>query len=265
MRRPIGIFDSGIGGLTVMKEIAKVLPHEDILYFGDIAHTPYGPKSPHIIKEFAERIVRFLIREGVKIVVVACNTVSSVALQELKGLFPLPILGVIEPGVKKALELSKNLHIGVIGTEATIRSNAYQKKIKSIQKMAKVYAKACPLFVPLVEEGWEHGKVAVQVAKKYLSPLLKKEIDTLILGCTHYPLLQPTIKKVVGRRVRLVDASKQLAEQVKEELQKRGKINMEGAPSYRFFVTDAPEKFLSLGKRIMGSAFSDIVKMSADV
>lgn len=265
MSGAIGVFDSGVGGLTVMREIARVLPYQDILYFGDIAHTPYGSKSPYMIKEFAKRIVEFLQRQGVKLIVVACNTVSSVALDELKKEFSIPLLGVIEPGVKKALNVTKNFRIGVIGTEATIRSGAYQRALKMLKKDAKIYAKACPLFVPLVEEGWCNGMITREIARRYLSPLLRKKIDTLILGCTHYPLLKDTLRKVVGEDVELVDASIPVAEEVKEIVKREKILKNEGKPSYKFFVTDAPEKFLLLGKRILKDAFSNVIRVNADV
>jgi len=207
LKQPIGIFDSGVGGLTVFKEIRKKFPFEDIVYFGDTARVPYGPKSDHTVIEYSIQNARFLIQMRAKIIVIACNTSSSVALSRLQDIFPVPVIGVIEPGATAAVEASYNKNIGIIGTEGTIRSQAYHKAISLRDKEAKIYSKACPLLVPLAEEGWEEHPVVQTVLWEYLTELLNKNIDTLVLGCTHYPILKPAIQSVVGRNINLVDSA----------------------------------------------------------
>ena len=203
--RPIGIFDSGVGGLTVVKEIFKALPNEKIIYLGDTARVPYGTKSEQTIKRFSIENARFLKKFHVKLIVVACNTASSIALPVLRKRFRIPIVGVIRPGARKAEAVTRNGRIGVIATPTTVRSNAYKKEIKRISGDKKVISRACPLFVPLAEEGWLNGKITLDIVKKYLGPLTRKKIDTLVLGCTHYPLLRSVISKVAGKDVRIVD------------------------------------------------------------
>ncbi|MCM8788009.1 MAG: glutamate racemase, partial [Candidatus Omnitrophica bacterium] len=208
--KPIGIFDSGVGGLTVFKEIRRLLPKEDLIYFGDTARVPYGNKSKATIIKFSTENILFLLQKQVKLVVIACNTSSSLALDYLKDIFNIPIIGVIDAGVKKAVQLSSNKRIGIIGTRSTINSRSYETKIKKIDKNIKIYSCACPLFVPLVEEGLIYGKIVKEVIKMYLEPFKKFDIDTLILGCTHYPLLKKEIAKyLVG--VNIVDSAKEIA------------------------------------------------------
>ena len=211
MNRPLGIFDSGIGGLTVLREMRREVPNENIVYFGDTAHVPYGTKSKETITKFSMENVRFLQGFDVKIVVVACNTASSLSLEALKNHFSMPILGVIEPGAKQALKTTRNGRIGVIGTKATIGSGAYETCLKALDPKLKVYSQACPLFVPFVEEGWLDGKVVEKVAKIYLEPIKKFGVDSLILGCTHYPLLTKVIQKILGKKVRLVNSAEETA------------------------------------------------------
>ncbi len=198
---PIGIFDSGIGGLTVVRQIHRVLPHEDLVYLGDTARVPYGTKSPGTVVRFACEDTQFLIHQNVKAVVVACNTVSAWALPTLERKFSVPIFGVIAPGAQVALRRSRNRRIGVIGTTTTVRSQAYSRAILALDDSAKVFARACPLLVPLVEEGWIKNKITQAILRAYLSPLLRRRIDTLVLGCTHYPLLKKIIRCVVGKEV----------------------------------------------------------------
>jgi len=212
MKKPIGIFDSGVGGLTVYKAIRQAFPEEDLIYFGDTARVPYGPKSPNTIIEYSVQNARFLLQQGIKTLIVACNTSSSVAIPQLKELTKIPIIGVIDPGSEVAVRSTKNKRIGVIGTEGTVRSEAYTKAIKLREPNAKVFSTACPLFVPIVEEGWQDHQIALQVVKEYLNPLMDKDIDTLVLGCTHYPLLSHVIQTYLGDSVELVDSATAISE-----------------------------------------------------
>ena len=203
--RPIGIFDSGVGGLTVVGKVQEILPNEDLIYFGDTARVPYGTKSKETVTKFSVENVEFLMGHNVKLVIVACNTASSLSLDFLKRCFRVPVIGVIEPGAREAVSATRNDRIGVIGTNATVSSGAYETAMKRIDKKLKVFAASCPLFVPLVEDGWMDRRVAYDVASIYLKPLKAKGVDTLILGCTHYPLLKNVIRKVMGADVMLVD------------------------------------------------------------
>lgn len=250
MKKPIGIFDSGIGGLTVYKAIRQAFPEEDLIYFGDTARVPYGPKSPNTIVEYSVQNARFLIQQGIKTLIVACNTSSSVALEALSGLTAIPIIGVIAPGAEVAVRTTKNGRIGVIGTEGTVRSEAYSKAIKALMPEAEVFSYACPLFVPIVEEGWQDHPIAFEVVRHYLRDLMELEIDTLVLGCTHYPLLSETISKVLGNKTTLVDSADAIAEYLgmlipAEHDGKRGNDS--------FFVSDNEQKFASLASRILSA------------
>lgn len=250
---PIGVFDSGIGGLTVVRELRKVLPSEDIVYLGDTARVPYGTKSPGTVVRFAQEDTRFLVQQNVKAVVVACNTCSAWALPVLEKKFNLPVFGVILPGVRAALDKSRAHRIGIIGTSATIRSKAYANAILARSDSAQVFARACPLLVPLVEEGWTRHPVTATVLREYLQPLLARRIDTLILGCTHYPLLKPLIRKVTGPRVALVDSAESCAHYVRERL---GHLNLLAQKRRRAgtilpFVTDETDQFAQVAKRFL--------------
>jgi len=250
---PIGIFDSGVGGLTVAAEIMNILPAENIIYFGDIARTPYGSKSPETVKRFSIEIVNFLIKQRVKMIVVACNTASSLALGVLKEKFSLPIIGVIKPGVLKAVKSTRSKRIGVIGTQATISSNAYLDAIKSIDVSIHVLSQPCPLFVPLVEEGWLEHEVTKLIAKEYLAPLKENQIDTLILGCTHYPFLKGILQEVMGDGVVLVDSAIEVAQETKKILTQNNLLCQQNSnPSYKFYVSDASSKFVEIGKILLG-------------
>jgi len=213
-KAPIGVFDSGVGGLTVAREIMRNLPNERIVYFGDTARVPYGSKSKDTVIRYSRQIIRFLRTQDVKAIVIACNTASALALEEVEKELDIPIIGVVKPGAKVAAASTRNGRIGVIGTESTVNSHMYSQLICSYQKDIQVYGKACPLFVPLVEEGWLGDPVTEQVAKRYLDELLPKGIDTLILGCTHYPLLRPLIERLAGERVRLVDPAYETAHEL---------------------------------------------------
>lgn len=251
--RPIGIFDSGVGGLTVVKEVFKALPNEEIVYLGDTARVPYGTKSLETIKRFSIENVKFLMRFNVKLIIVACNTSSSISLPILRNTFKIPIVGVIKPGVKKALSLTKNCKVGIIGTPATVKSRTYEKEIKQISKDIKVFSKACPLFVPLAEEGWTNGSITSEIAKKYLKSFSRKKIDTLVLGCTHYPLLKNVISKAIGKSVRIIDSASSVVDEVKDILKAKGILsNTSRKPKHIFFATDAVEHFVKLGERFLG-------------
>ena len=253
MSKPIGVFDSGVGGLTVAREILRHLPDETIVYFGDTARVPYGTKSKEAITRFALEDARFLISKDVKMIVVACNSVSSNALGCLKEEFDIPIIGVIEPGARAACEATRNNKVGVIGTSATIESGAYEEAIHRHRRNVDVISAACPLFVPLVEEGWLDEKITVDVAKEYLVPLLEKGIDTLLLGCTHYPLLEQSIAMVTGSEVMLVDSAETTAKEV-AELSRSGQPAEKGHGdrAHQFFLSDIPRNFAEIGKRFLG-------------
>lgn len=264
MDRPIGIFDSGIGGLTVVKEVMGCLPCEDIVYFGDTARVPYGTKSPATVIRFSIENALFLLRFNVKLIVIACNTSSSHGLSVLKRDFKIPIIGVILPGAREAAKITKCGRIGVIGTTATIQSGAYDAEIKRQDGGLKVFSRPCPLFVSLVEEGWLKDKVTYDIAGKYLKPLKDKRVDTLILGCTHYPLLKDVIKNIMGRNVNLIDSAKQVAVHVKEVLARENLLsgnNKRGR--YRFFVSDEPARFAKIGEKFLGRKI-EYVKKAGD-
>lgn len=247
-KRPIGIFDSGVGGLTVLKEVEKLLPHEDVIYFGDTARVPYGNKSKSTIVEFSTQNVLFLLRKKVKMVVIACNTSSALALNYLKSVFSIPILGVIEAGAKKSLAVTKNKKIGIIGTKSTIASKSYEKYTLNSDKTLKVYSQPCPLFVPLVEEGILKGYIAEAAIKMYLKQLKNKGIDSIILGCTHYPLLKPQIGRYL-KGVTIIDSAKEVAIHTRNLLKNRGLLN-DGRKRGRvdFYVTDEPKGFMRSAK-----------------
>lgn len=251
--RAIGVFDSGIGGLTVVQEITRVLPNEQIVYFGDTARVPYGTKSREAVIRFSRDNVRVLLKERVKMIVIACNTSTSWALAILRREFDLPIIGVIEPGSRRAIEVSAKGRIGVIATPSTVNSGKYVQTILKLSPAAKVFARACPLFVPLVEEGWLDKSVTEDVAQEYLAPLKAERIDTLILGCTHYPLLKPVLQKVMGRGVVLIDSAAETAREVKKLLEAKGLVRLNRRPPHHaFLVSDEPEHFRGVAKRFLG-------------
>lgn len=251
---PIGIFDSGIGGLTVAREIYRVLPREDLVYLGDTARVPYGTKSPSTVVRFACEDTQFLLQQNVKAVVVACNTCSAWALPVLEKKFKVPVFGVILPGVQTALARTRNQRIGIIGTNATIRSKAYSRNILARSHDAKIFSRAAPLLVPLVEEGWVRHPVTELVLREYLEPLLREKIDTLILGCTHYPLLKGAIRKVAGGRVALVDSAESCAQYVREHLDSLQLLNTKRRRRgvIQPFVTDETDRFAEVAKRFIG-------------
>lgn len=249
---PIGVFDSGVGGLTVVKEIMNQLPNEKIVYFGDTARVPYGSKSRETILTFSRQITQFLRTKKVKAIVVACNTASALAVENLKKENDIPILGVVHPGAKAAAETTKNNKVGVIGTVATVNSGIYKEYLQQIKPEVHVYSKACPLFVPLVEENWLYDSVTVEIADRYLSDLMGYGIDTLVLGCTHYPLLRHTLKKVVGDGVTLVNPAYETAFTLKKVLEESNLQCLEpGCNKHRFYVSDGAEKFKAFANTIL--------------
>jgi len=256
--KPIGVFDSGVGGLTVVKELVRQLPSEDIVYFGDIARVPYGIKSRETIIRFSIENILFLLKREVKLICVACNTVSSVALPVIKNHFKVPIVGVITPGVREAVYATQNKRIGVIGTRGTIKSRTYENEIKQIDPDIRITALSCPLFVPFVEEGWTQGRAVLEVARFYLKPLKQAGVDTVILGCTHYPVLKPLIKQVLGGGVILIDSAKQVAMEVKKTLAQEGILNSSRSGKVEFYVSDNPEWFSSLASRFLGKPVNKV-------
>lgn len=252
---PIGVFDSGVGGLTVAREIMRQIPNEKIVYFGDTARVPYGSKSKETVTRYARQIVRFLQAQDVKAIVVACNTASAYALDEIEKETDLPMIGVVKPGARVAAQATANGKVGVIGTEGTIGSSIYSRYIKEINPDASVIGKACPLFVPLVEEGLLQDPVTDEIAKRYLAELIDIGIDTLILGCTHYPLIRSTVGRIMGEDVQLVNPAYETARELKKLLEAENMLSGEeaklGDNKYRFFVSDAAEKFMHFANSII--------------
>lgn len=252
---PIGVFDSGVGGLTVVREIMRQIPNEKIIYFGDTARVPYGSKSKDTVTRFSRQIVRFLQTHNVKTIVIACNTASAYALEDLEKEIDIPVIGVVKPGAKVASEVTRNGKIGVIATEATIGSKIYSQYITEINKDVTIFGKACPLFVPLVEEGLWQDPVTDEIARRYLAELIDIDIDTLILGCTHYPLIRSTVAKIMGEDVTLVNPAYETARELKELLKEKGLLNEKqpalGENQYRFFVSDGAEKFKRFANSII--------------
>jgi glutamate racemase len=257
--KAIGVFDSGVGGLTVLNRIAEKLPREGLVYLGDTARVPYGTKSPDTVLRYARACAQVLMKRGVKLIVVACNTASAYALEELREELPVPVLGVIDPGARLAVELTKRGAIGVIGTAGTVASGAYQDIITSLAPKALVQSRSCPLFVPLAEEGWTSGEVPAAVARTYLEKMLGEGIDTLVLGCTHYPLLKDIIGDVAGPSVTLVDSAEATASVVVDIVEAMDLARQEDtAPSRSFLVTDGPEAFAQAGERFFGQMVNQV-------
>jgi glutamate racemase len=257
--RPIGVFDSGIGGLTVVKAVRDLLPNESISYLGDTARVPYGPKSPDTVQRYAIELADILIKQDAKALVVACNTVSSVALPALMKNFPVPVIGVIEPGAHAALAASRNRRIGVIGTRATIRSGAYEKALRAADPSVNVTSQACPLLVPLIEEGLLNDEVTERMILRYLEPLLADEIDTLVLGCTHYPLLTGAMARVLRRQIMIVDSAQNCARAVEDLLARE---SLRAAPlnpgKLHVALTDAADSFLNIARDALQLKFGEI-------
>ena len=257
--RPIGVFDSGIGGLTVVRALMERLPFESIVYFGDTARVPYGVKSPETINQFAVQITQFLLKQDVKLLIIACNTMAAVAYQAVKNLSPVPVLDVIDAGAREAISGTRTRTIGVIGTPATINSNAYARAIHRQDPNIRVFSQACPLFVPLVEEGWLNHPVTLLTAQEYLRPVLAEHIDTLVLGCTHYPLIKPLIREVAGPEIQLVDSAEAMAAITAQLLNETSSGNpARTPPEYRFYVTDVPYHFQTIGESFLGRTLSHV-------
>jgi glutamate racemase len=265
--RPLGVFDSGLGGLTVVRALRRVLPHEKIVYLGDTARVPYGIKSPATVTRFAEDDARFLLGFAPKIIVVACNTASSLALDSLRIKLPMPAVGVVEPGAHAAVDASSTKRIAVIGTEATVASNAYPKAIRKLEPDAEVLQKACPLLVPLVEEGREPADpIVISVLQEYLQPLLAATPDVLLLACTHYPLLEDTIQAIAGPTVRVIDSATQAALAVKKLLSDLHLLAAaQSPPQPAFYVTDNPGRFRRVGERFLQAPLTSVTLLSLDV
>ncbi len=264
-QKPIGVFDSGIGGLTVLKALAEAMPGESFVYFGDTARVPYGTKSEPVIKQFSLQNSLFLLKHEVKYIVVACNSASAVALDFLQKRLSLPVMGVIEPGVKAALQVYRERPVGVIGTGATIKSGAYQRELRKLKPGIMVAAAACPLFVPLAEEGLTEGDIPRRVAEHYLAPLKAENVATLILGCTHYPLLKPVIADFMGADTAIIDSAVSTAEYVKAELAVRGLIEHSGGGEIKFFASDISAEFSEVSRRFFGGELPAAEKVEFEV
>jgi glutamate racemase len=260
---PIGVFDSGLGGLTVAAELMRQLPAEGLIYFGDTARVPYGPKAPSTVRRYSREIAAFLEGQGVKALVVACNTATAHALTALRAELRVPVIGVIEPGARAAVAATRSGNLGVIGTAGTIRSGAYERAIRELAPDARITARACPLFVPLVEEGWIDKEATRLVACEYLQPLRDADVDTVVLGCTHYPLLKPVLAEILGAGVRLIDSAAETAAETRRVLAEEGiEVTGGGEPLRRFLASDDSSQFLRLGQRFLGRAL-DAVELHA--
>lgn len=263
----IGVFDSGLGGLTVVRSLRKALPGESIIYLGDTARVPYGNKSPQLVTEYSVQIAEFLVQKNAKLIVVACNTASAVALPELQKRFNVPVIGVIEPGAEAAVNATRSGRVGVLGTLATVGSGAYEKALMSLGGISKVVGQACPLLVPLAEEGWLDGNVTEEVIKVYLEPVINSNVDTIILGCTHYPILKKAIQKVLDSPVRLVDSADTVAAAVKNIIKEKGLSSKEGSQgNLDLYVTDLPARFEAVASRFLGEKVPSVktVHLPAD-
>lgn len=262
---PIGVFDSGIGGLTVVKHLIDALPNENIVYFGDTARVPYGSKSNDTVIEYSIQNAAFLMEFGVKAIVVACNTASSVAMESLRDKFNIPVIGMIEPGAKYGLGYTNSNKIGVIGTRSTIGNNAYSKMIKELNAEVEVFEKACPLFVPFAEEGWIDHPATIAVAEEYLEPVKNEGIDTLILGCTHYPILRSVIQNVVGPKIKLVDSGIAASYSVVKELTEKDLLNSSNSPGTQlYYVSDVPTTFQFVASLFLGKEIYNVKKVETD-
>lgn len=266
---PIGIFDSGLGGISVVRAVMNLMPDERLIYFGDTARVPYGSKSNETVRRFAQQITNFLLEHQVKMVVVACNTASAVALDDLRSRWNLPILGVIEPGSQAAASNSPNGRIGVIGTTSTIHSGAYERALKTINPHLNVISKECPLLVPMVEEGWPDDDVLAGVLARYLGNFNQTNIDSLILGCTHYPYLRNAIQNTVGPGVNLIDSGEETAKAVAEILKSKDLIHKpshgEGERRHHFYVSDFPQRFQETATRFLGRTLENLFRVELEV
>ncbi|MCP4716793.1 MAG: glutamate racemase [Deltaproteobacteria bacterium] len=257
----IGIFDSGVGGLTVLKEIKKKLPREHIVYLGDTARVPYGIRSAETVIKYSLSNTEFLLKQNIKLLVIACNTASAVANSFLRERYTVPVVDVVEPGARRAVKATGNGRVGIIGTMSTIASSAYQKAIKQLDPAIETFTRACPLFVPLAEEGWcsKDDEVVQLIARRYLEPLKEHGIDTLVLGCTHYPLLKAPLQEVLGDSITLIDSAEETAGVVAEQLSAEGLENMTGEPGEDlYYLTDIPQRFVDIGRLFLGQELSNV-------
>ena len=267
--KAIGVFDSGLGGLTVAKEIMKLLPNEKIVYFGDTARVPYGSKSEKVVVKYSKEITNFLLTKNIKMLVIACNTATAMALDEIQKCVEIPVIGVIKPGSRRACKTTVNKRIGIIGTKGTVESGTYPKEIKNIDSSCEVFQKSCPLFVPLIEEGMLEDSVTMDIAQRYLRDFDNTGIDTLVLGCTHYPLIKETLKKIVKEKVILIDSAEETAIEVRAILYNKRILRHEKGEESEFYVSDSPARFVEVGKLFLGESlkkaeFVDIEKYSID-
>ncbi|PKM86095.1 MAG: glutamate racemase [Firmicutes bacterium HGW-Firmicutes-12] len=259
---PIGVFDSGVGGLSVVREMLQQMPNESFIYFADTAHVPYGSREPWEIKSFSTAITSFLIGQGCKMIIIACNTTNSLAYNDLIMKYDVPFIGVIEPGVDKALSITKNGRIGIIATEATTKSEVYQKMLKEKNPLIKAAAEPCPLFVPFVEKGEIEGEAVCNAALQYLEPLIQQEVDTLIMGCTHYPFLMPLLKRITGPAVTHVDPAKETVKRALERLKSDNILCVEELPKHRYFVSGDPEAFARVGTLFLNRKVEPVEKIT---
>lgn len=263
--RPIGVFDSGIGGLTVAKEIFSLLPNESVIYFGDTARVPYGPKSPDTVLHYSREAAAFLMSKNIKMLIIACNTATAHAAEELSAELSVPVIGVVEPGARTAARTTKSGRIGVIGTAGTIASGAYDLAVRRLVEDARVYAQPCPLFVPLIEEGWQQHEATKLVAREYLKPLHEQDVDVLILGCTHYPLLADVISETLGPSVALVDSAHETAAEVKQVLSDRSLLRTaESTPTHAFYASDSPMRFKEVGRQFLGEKVVGVERVTVE-
>lgn len=263
--RPIGVFDSGVGGLTIVRELWRRLPSESVIYFGDTARVPYGHKAPATIRRYAREASAFLLAHDVKMIVIACNTATAHAVDELCRTVDVPIVGVIEPGARTAVQATQSGRIGVVGTNGTVKSGAYDRAIRHHLPRARVYAQPCPLFVPLVEEGWAEHQATRLVAEDYLRPLQETDIDVLIMGCTHYPLLRSTLAAVLGPVITLVDSAAETASDVHEILTRnRALRGDDDPPEHAFFVSDSPIRFREISRIFLGDGMVEVAEIDLD-
>ena len=262
--RKIGVFDSGLGGLTVVRELQSLMPGESLIYFGDIARLPYGSKSKENIIGFSHQIMRFLLKHEVKAVIIACGTASSNALEEMRESYDIPIMGVVEPGAEDAAETTRTGRIGITGTEATIRSGTYDRLLKAVDPSFQIYSKACPLFVPLVEEGWFDDGITRQVIHRYLADLSENEVDTLVLGCTHYPLLRELIQEEMGSGITLINPSYSVAKKMQTYLKAQDMESPEQEGTYEFYVSDSTDKFRAFGQQVLNVEELPVTKINIE-
>lgn len=262
MKQAIGVIDSGVGGLTVAKEVMRQLPNEKIIYLGDTARCPYGPRTTKEVKRFTWEMTAFLLEKKIKMLVIACNTATAAALDEIRKELSIPVLGVINPGARAAIKNTKNYRVGIIGTEGTVKSGAYERALKSLNSRLFVKAQACPKFVPLVESNEFNGPIAEKIVDEALKPMLNQKLDTLILGCTHYPLLEPVIKNVMGESVSVISSGDETAREISAILQYNGLLDTcEQEPEHEFYTTGSRRIFSKIASQWLGFPINEVKKI----